>query len=231
LAIRRWPRPTSSIRSGSTLRDILLEEVDFARLRAVSPIRLLIAATRVRDGRAHLFRETELGVDQVLASACLPFIQQAVEIDGEAYWDGGYSANPPLRQLVLDTDARDVLLVRLLPDAGSEVPHLSYEVAQRVRTLAFNAPLLQEEASVEALRQSCAGQSAGRSKLCRKLAGLHMHTIAAEDAVHELARESPLDTSWLFLQRLKERGRGAATAWLRNWRAGRWVRSHAHVAC
>lgn len=209
------------------LRALLVEEVDFAGLRATSPVRLLIAATRVRDGRAQLFRETELDVDHVLASACLPFVQQAVEIDGEAYWDGGYSANPPLRQLVLDTDARDVLLVRLLPDAGGGVPQFSYEIAQRVRAIAFNTALLQEEESVEALRRSCAGQSAGRSKLCRKLTGLHMHTIAAEDAVPQLTRESPLDTSWPFLLRLKERGRGAAVAWLRNWRAGGGLRRFA----
>ena len=211
------------------LRDILEDEVDFAHLRAASPTRLLIAATRVRDGRARLFRETELDVDHVLASACLPFMQQAVEIDGEAYWDGGYSANPPLRQLVLDTNARDILLVRLLPEAGSGVPHFSYEIAQRERAIAFNTALWQEEESIEALRRSCAGQGAGRSKLCRKLLGLRMHTIAAEDAVHELARESPLDTSWPFLLRLKERGRRAAVAWLRNWPAGRWARSDAHA--
>ena len=112
------------------LRDILEDEVDFAHLRAASPTRLLIAATRVRDGRARLFRETELDVDHVLASACLPFMQQAVEIDGEAYWDGGYSANPPLRQLVLDTNARNILLVRLLPEAGIDVPHFSYGSAR-----------------------------------------------------------------------------------------------------
>lgn len=201
------------------LRNILEDEVDFAHLRAASPVRLLIAATRVRDGRARLFHESEIGVDHVLASACLPSIQQAVEIDGEAYWDGGYSANPPLRQLVLDTEAQDVLLVRLLPEAGSDVPHLPYEIAQRARTIAFNAALLQEEESVEALRQSCAGQSIGRSKLCRKLVRLRMHTIAAEDAVPGLVRESPLDTSLPFLLRLKERGRGAAAGWLRNWHA------------
>ncbi|MBV9776051.1 MAG: patatin-like phospholipase family protein [Acetobacteraceae bacterium] len=212
------------------LRDILEDEVDFAHLRAASPVRLLIAATRVRDGRARLFRESEVGVDHVLASACLPFVQQAVEIDGEAYWDGGYSANPPLRQLVLDTDARDVVLVRLLPDAGGGVPHLSYEIAERARVIAFNAALLQEEESVEALRRSCAGQSIGRSKLCRKLMQLRMHTVAAEDAVPELARESPLDTSMSFLLRLKERGRGAAAAWLRNWHARGGLRRAAQVS-
>ncbi|HJS85989.1 MAG TPA: patatin-like phospholipase family protein [Acetobacteraceae bacterium] len=211
------------------LRDILLDEVDFAQLQSASPIRLLIAATRVRDGQARLFRETEISVDHVLASACLPFMHQAVEIDGEAYWDGGYSANPPLRQLVLDTDARDVLLVRLLPDAADGVPQSSYEIAQRVRAMAFNTPLLKEQESIAALRRSCVGQGAARSKLCRKLLGLHIHTIAAEDAVPALARESPLDTSSTFLTRLKERGRNAAVAWLRNWQAARWAWSGAHV--
>jgi NTE family protein len=211
------------------LRDILADEVDFARLRAAPPLRLLIAATRVRDGRARLFRETELGVDEVLASACLPFIQQAVEIDGEAYWDGGYSANPPLRELVLATRARDILLVRLLPEAEQGVPHFTHEIAQRVRAISFNAALLQEQEAVETLRRSCAGQNAARSPLCRKLARQHMHTIAAEDAVPELSRESPLDTSWPLLLRLKEHGRGAATAWLRNWRAGSGSLRYAHA--
>jgi NTE family protein len=201
------------------LRDLLAEEVDFDRLRSSSPIRLLISATRVRDGQARLFRETEISLDAALASACLPFMQPAVEIDGEAYWDGGFSANPPLRQLVLDTQARDTLLVRLLPDASGGVPHLSHDIAARMHIIAFNAALLKEEESVEALRQSCEGRSLLQSKLCKKLAKLHMHTISAQDAVDGLTRASPLDTSRLLLQRLKESGREAASAWLDEWHA------------
>ena len=79
---------------------MLIDEVDFERLRTESPIRLLIATTRVKDGRLRLFRENEMTVEAVLASSCLPFLHHAIEIDGEAYWDGGYAANPPLRQLV-----------------------------------------------------------------------------------------------------------------------------------
>jgi NTE family protein len=201
------------------LRDLLAEEVDFERLRRASPIRLLISATRVRDGQARLFRETEISLDAALASACLPFMQPAVEIDGEAYWDGGFSANPPLRQLVLDTQARDILLVRLLPDASSGVPHLSHEIAARMHIIAFNAALLKEEESVEALRQSCAGRSLIQSKLCKKLARLHMHTISAQEVVDGLAHESPLDTSRMLLHRLKESGRKAASIWVNDWQA------------
>ncbi len=199
------------------LREMLAGEVDFARLRAAAGMRLLIAATRVRDGRARLFRETEITLEAVLASACLPLLQQAIEIDGEAYWDGGYSANPPLRQLVVETAATEVLLVRLLPEAGHDLPHFSHEIAQREREIAFNASLLQEEQSVEALRRACAGQLLFRTPACRKLARLHLHTIAAEDAVEGLFRESALDTSSAFLGRLKDRGRAAAAAWLREW--------------
>jgi NTE family protein len=198
------------------LRSMLEREVDFARLRRSSPVRLLISATRVRDGRARLFREHELTLDAVLASACLPFLHQPVEIDREPYWDGGYSANPPLRQLVIDTDASRVLLVRLLPEGRQAVPHFSFEIAQRVGEMAFNASLLQEEEAVRDLCRACAETGSRRSPLCRKLERLRFSTIAAEDSVGDLGFRSPLDTSFPFLLRLKDAGRRAAEAWIRS---------------
>ncbi len=94
-------------------------------------------------------------LDAVLASACLPFLHHAVQIEGEAYWDGGYSANPPLRQLVVDTEAEDILLVRLVPELHESVPHLSHEISERVREIGFNASLLREQEAVEDLRRAC----------------------------------------------------------------------------
>ena len=198
------------------LRD-LLADVDFERLRAQSPIRLLIAATRVRDGHPRLFREHEITLEAVLASACLPFLHHAVVIDGEAYWDGGYSANPPLRQLVVDTNAADILLVQLVPEMHEAVPQLSHEIAKRVREIGFNASLLREQEAVAELRRACEGQRLFRSELCRKLDGLRFHRIAAPEAIEGLAQESPLDTSWSFLQRLHQGGRAAAERWLEGW--------------
>ena len=119
------------------MRRMLTEEVNFERLRTESPIRLLIAATRVRDGRLRLFREDEVTVEAVLASACLPFLHHAIEIDGEAYWDGGYSADPPIRQLVIDSKAKDVILVQLIPEEHGEVPHLSPEISRRMQEIAL----------------------------------------------------------------------------------------------
>jgi NTE family protein len=104
------------------LRDILTGEVDFARLRAGSPVQLVIAATRVKDGRPRLFQNAEITLDSVLASACMPLHHHAVEIDEEWYWDGGYSVNPPLRALVAESKADDVLLVQLTPAEYEGVP-------------------------------------------------------------------------------------------------------------
>jgi NTE family protein len=126
------------------LRWAVDEEVDFERLRANPPFRMLIAATNVKDGRLRLFRENEVTTNVILASACLPHIHRAVEIDGEAYWDGGFSANPPLRQLALDGDARDVLLVQIMPEETAEVPHLSADISRRSSAIAFNASLHRE---------------------------------------------------------------------------------------
>jgi NTE family protein len=210
----RWVSPYQINPLGlNPLRKLLAQSVDFARLREHSPVRLLIAATRVRDGQARLFRENEVTLDVLLASACLPFLQPAVEIDGEAYWDGGFSANPPLRQLVVDTDATNVLLVQLLPDHGTHVPHLPHEISRRAREIAFNASLLHEQEAVEDLRRGCEGRLF-RSALCRKLDALGMHRIAAPDVVEGLARENPLDTSPLLLQRLHQAGRAATEEWL-----------------
>ena len=198
------------------LRD-LLAEVDFQRLRVQSPVRLLISATRVRDGHPRLFREHEITLEAVLASACLPFLHHAVVVDGEAYWDGGYSANPPLRQLVVDTNAGDILLVQLVPEMHEVVPQLSHKIAKRVREIGFNASLLREQEAVAELRRACEGQRLFRSELCRKLDGLRFHRIAAPEAIEGLAQESPLDTSWSFLQRLHRGGRAAAERWLEGW--------------
>jgi len=219
-AVVEWARLASPYQLNpmgfNPLRD-LLAEVDFERLRAQSPVRLLIAATRIRDGHPRLFREHEITLEAVLASACLPFLHQAVVIDGEAYWDGGYSANPPLRQLVVDTNAADILLVQLVPEMHEAVPQLSHEIAKRVREIGFNASLLREQEAVAELRRACEGQRLFRSELCRKLDGLRFHQIAAPEVIEGLAQESALDTSWSFLQRLHKGGRGAAERWLEEW--------------
>jgi NTE family protein len=196
------------------LRDILAKAVDFERLRAAPPLRLLVAATRVRDGRLQLFREHEMTLDMVLASACLPTFQKAVEIDGEAYWDGGFSANPPLRQLVRETSAPDVVLVQIMPEARPEVPTLSADVLKRMSEIAFTAPLQRELEALADLREACTGPTMLRTDPCRKLEAMRFHRIAAVDLVERLDQENAMDTGWELLTRLHGKGREAASCWL-----------------
>lgn len=196
------------------MRQMLIDEVDFERLRAASPVRLLIATTRVKDGRLRLFREDAITVEAVLASACLPLLHHAIEIDGEAYWDGGYSANPPLRQLVIDSRAKDLILVQLIPDEHEGVPHLNSDIARRMQEIAFTTSLHKELEAIDDLRDVCKRSPLTRSRLCRKLEALRLHRVIAADAVEGLDHESAMDTRWQFLNHLKEHGRAAADAWL-----------------
>ncbi len=196
------------------LRELLAQEIDFERLRAGSPVRLLVAATRVRDGRPRLFRESEITLEALLASACLPLHHHAVEIDGESYWDGGYSANPPLRQLAIDSRARDILLVQVTPEEHVGVPQLSTNISRRVSQITFNGPLLREVEALADLCALCRKQMFFRSRLCRRLLRLRLHRLSAEEVVDGLDRASAVDLDWRFLTQLKDDGRRAAEQWL-----------------
>ena len=187
------------------LREALTAEVDFARLRAASPLRLLIAATRVRDGKLHIFTEGELTVDAVLASACLPLIHHTVEIDGEPYWDGGYVANPPLLPLVHASRAEHLLIVQVTPTTSDRLPTAPRDIAKRLEQIQFNATL---NAELEALKT---GIIIGATP---KLRRLHIGRISAQEEFAGLAEESAGDLDRAFLERLRLSGRGATEAWL-----------------
>ncbi len=187
------------------LRAALLKEVDFTRLAAASPVALIIAATRVSDGKSRLFRNAELTVEAVLASACLPQYQQAVIIGGEAYWDGGYALNPPIVPLAHESDAPRILVVQLTPMRMDNLPRSPQDIEKRLDRIAFNATL---NAQIEALR---IGAEAGATQ---KLRALRIDTIAAEDSVSGLAARSAANTDWNFLEELRDGGRKAAGDWL-----------------
>ena len=187
------------------LREALTAEVDFARLRAASPLRLLIAATRVRDGKLRIFTEGEASVDAVLASACLPLIHHTVEIDGEPYWDGGYVANPPLLPLVQASRAEHLLMVQVTPTTSDRLPTAPREIAKRLEQIQFNAPL---NAELEALKTA---MIVGATP---KLRRLHIGRISAQEEFEGLADESAGDLGRAFLERLRISGRRAVEGWL-----------------
>ena len=197
------------------LRDILAGEVDFEAVQADAPVRLLLGATRVSDGALRIFGNEEVTADVVLASACLPHLHHAVTIDGEAYWDGGYAANPPLMPLVTATKASDVLVVQIVPSSGSELPITSSEIDKRLNQITFSSSLQKDlEALAVMTKLSQAEGEPSNSRLGRKLQRLQLHRIAAEDHVDGLSGSSFTDTDWGLLLHLRDQGRAAADTWL-----------------
>lgn len=183
------------------LRQALSRDIDFAALRGAACPKLLIAATRIRDGRQQIFRNDAITADVALASTCPPLVHCAVEIDGEAYWDGGFGGNPPLVKLVQETAATDVLLVQLTPSRDSYVPITLAAIDRRLDQIAANAALNAEVAALE-WAQSHAAPS------------LRLSRIAAEDFVDGLAQRSSTDLGRGFIRLLHRSGREAAERWL-----------------
>ena len=192
------------------LRDILAETVDFDRL-AASPIKLFVTATNVATGRGRVFRNSELTPDVLLASACLPTMFQAIEIDGEAYWDGGYSGNPTITPLVRECASTDTILVQINPIERKDTPRSASDILNRLNEVSFNAVLLKELRMIALLRQVAdAGNTEGA-----RWAGMHIHRISTE-MMTELNASSKLIAEWDFLRLLHEEGRRSAQAFLEN---------------
>ncbi|WP_119154959.1 patatin-like phospholipase family protein [Caldimonas tepidiphila] len=200
------------------LRDILAEEVDFERLRRDTRLRLFVSATHVRSGRLKVFRHEELSAAAVMASACLPLLFRAVEIDGEAYWDGGYAGNPPVMPLVAESPAHDLLLVQINPVHSAAVPTRAQDIVDRINEISFNASLLREMRTLALMKQLIESEGRPgqdyRSPLFAQVERLRTHRIHGESALLGLGPASKLRTSWDFLCQLFDIGRSAADAWL-----------------
>jgi NTE family protein len=195
------------------LEGLLSEEVDFDALRANPPLRMVIAATSVSNGRLQIFRETELTLEMVLASVCLPLLSQAVQIDGERYWDGGYSANPPLVSLVEASEASDVLIVQIMPTAGQELPVSSPDIVKRLEQITFNGVFLREVAALTTMSR-VAGSGSHDPAFSQKLQQLRLHHISAERECPTLSEASAANFDRQFLLKLRESGQAAAETWL-----------------
>ena len=198
-------RPTISIPRGyNPLTSILDESIDFERL-AQSPIKLFITATNVRTGRGRIFRNAEITPDVLLASACLPTMFQAIEIDGEAYWDGGYAGNPTITPLVRESDAQDTILVQINPRERPGTPRTASEILNRLNEVSFNATLMKELRMIALLRQ-VADPGTGEGA---RWAGMRTHRIMTE-MMTDLGYSSKLNAERAFLEMLRDEGRRAA---------------------
>jgi NTE family protein len=190
------------------LTEILAECIDFGDVRR-SPIRLFITATNVRTGRGRVFRNADLTPEVLLASACLPTMFQAIEIDGEPYWDGGYSGNPTITPLVKECASRDTLLVQINPIEREGTPRTARDILNRLNEVSFNATLLKELRMIAILRQAAnPGNTEGAH-----WAEMRIHRISSEIMI-DLGYSSKLNAEWVFLSMLKDEGRRAAELFL-----------------
>lgn len=190
------------------LRGILSESIDFSRLPS-SPIKLFVTATNVRTGRGRIFRNAEITADVLLASACLPTLFQAIEIDGEHYWDGGYAGNPTITPLIRESDAIDTILVQINPRERSEPPRTASDILNRLNEISFNSPLMKELRMIAVLRQVADPGNGEGARWAR----MRTHRILT-DMLADLGASSKLNAEWAFVSMLKEQGRKSADEFL-----------------
>lgn len=196
-------------RGFNPLTAILDESIDFKRL-ARSPIKLFITATNVHTGRGRIFRNAELTPDVLLASACLPTMFQAIEIDGEPYWDGGFAGNPTITPLIRESNAQDTILVQINPRIRPGTPRAANEILNRLNEVSFNAALMKELRMI-ALMRHVADPGSGEGW---RWAKMRTHRIMT-DMMTDLGYSSKLNGERAFLVMLREEGRRSADAFLK----------------
>jgi len=199
---------------GNALSPILDKEINFERLRN-SPIKVFITATNVRTGRPRVFRNADITPQVLIASACLPTLFQAVEIDGESYWDGGYSGNPTLVPLVSELTSDDTILIPINPVERPDTPTTPAEILNRLNEVSFNAVLIKELYMMALLRRNAAKLAAPPlvDPEGAHWARMRVH-IVRNSVMNKLGYSSKLNAEWAFLSMLKEEGRKAAEEFL-----------------
>ncbi len=192
------------------LRQALEETVDFAELRKGSAVKLFISATNVRTGKIKVFETHEMTPDAVLASACLPFLFQAVEIDGEHYWDGGYMGNPAIFPLIYNCESSDIAVVHINPMERPDVPTQAKDILNRINEISFNSSLMREMRAIAFVTRLIDEQQLKANRMKRML----VHAIEARDFMQELSVSSKLNCDWEFLTHLRDVGHDTARDFL-----------------
>ena len=189
---------------------MLEQSVDFDRLRELAPVKLFLSATNVRTGKVKIFTNPEITPDAVMASACLPFMFQAVEIEGEAYWDGGYMGNPAIYPLIYHCASPDVVVIHINPLQRQEIPRSATEIMNRINEISFNSSLMREMRAIAFVTRliDCGA-------VCdQSLKRMNIHAIAADPVMQELSVMSKLNADWEILTHLRDDGREFAGRWL-----------------
>jgi NTE family protein len=192
------------------LREYLDKTIDFAKVRACKDLKLFIAAANVRTGKIKIFERPELTADHVMASACLPYLFHAVEIDGEFYWDGGFLGNPALFPLFYMTACPDIVIVQINPIERAKVPRSAHEIQDRMNEITFNGALMSEMRAIDFVNRLVDSKILSHGNYMRPF----VHRIDGGQNLEGFPASSKLDTSWSLISEWHDMGREAAKQWL-----------------
>ncbi len=195
------------------LRDVLEKSINFHELRHCQKTKLFISATHVKTGKVRVFNTQQVSIDVVMASACLPFVFKAVEVEGEDFWDGGYMGNPALFPVFYATDSRDLLVVHINPLEREETPHSAPDIMNRINEISFNSSLIHEMRAI-AFVKKLIEKDMLKDEFKNDFKDVLMHAIRADEHMKELSVASKFNTDWNFLLHLRDKGREAMQAWL-----------------
>lgn len=192
------------------LRDVVKQQVDFDAVCAVKDVKIFVAATNVHTGKIRVFDHEDIDLDAVMASACLPHVFKAVEIDGVPYWDGGYMGNPPLFPLFYKCSASDTIIIQINPIERPETPKTARDIVNRLNEITFNATLLRELRAIDFVTRLIDDGKLDHNEYKR----VYLHRISADEDLKPLSASSKLNAEWAFLTHLRDIGWRAADHWL-----------------
>lgn len=197
----------------SPLKGVLEKVIDFDAIHACECVKVFISATDVQSGTPKVFGNEEVTIDVLLASAALPFLFQAVEIDGRHYWDGGYMGNPSLWPLFYHAKARDILIIHVNPIIRGEIPKSAYDIENRVNEITFNTALMKELRAIDFVKK-LVNEDMLKDEYKDDYTDVLLHAVSADDALGDLSVASKFDTSWGFLTHLRDLGREHGKKWI-----------------
>jgi NTE family protein len=211
---RAWSESVSPYQSNpmdlNPLKDFVERQVDFERLALLNDLKLFVVATNVSTGKAEVFSGKRLTAQAVMASACLPMMFQAVEIDGEHYWDGGYSGNPAIHPLIYQCDSRDILLVQINPIKRDKLPTNALDIMDRLNEITFNSALIAEMRAIDFVKRLLQQGKLDPDQYKDVL----MHRIDGGEVLEQLGATTKISTDAKLIEALHDLGQAHARQWL-----------------
>lgn len=193
------------------LKDVIEKTFDFDAIRRYKDCKVFLCATHVFSGKLRIFSTEELKAECMLATACLPTIHNAVKVDDEYYWDGGFIGNPVFFPLIYNCETPDIVMIQLNPTERKQLPTTAREIADRLNEITNNASVVREMRAVSFITDLIDQGLLDKKKIKK----INMHVIEDEETFQELGWSSKLNTEWEFLNHLFEKGRAAADTWIK----------------